>query len=708
MLTYPVLLFNFERSPPLKLSSNFLNKTLPFFVISLLFFIANILIFEEYANGQSISQQNTNIYMRSGIKVSVYKGGDADRAGVKSSDIIIRYGEKDVLDYASYFAAVEFYSKSSSPSVQIVVLRKEGQASIIVPTGELELSLYDQVYHIYKGTIERELKIDTKPFTTVIKEVEEFLDKAVKEKQITYEQSLTLLLDMIPDKASDEENQKRNKILEQVFATHNIRWIRYLGNSFFRDSKRLTAIECLKYCLRSNPLDLYSRDNLYFNYRNLKMVNEIEALATNNIATQDKAKKSDKLNNSKFDQSLLSGIKVIDIYRDCGAREYGLKDWDIIFKYGDKKIIDQASYFMARKAYKSSSDKTIQLGINRKGQLLTLKIPKEELCINFKDENIQLEAFYDLMSDYNRNSSLECFGLPDPEAEPSRTTKNRAENILAYSEKHKLISDAQLLVAKIAMIPDNGNEADDERRYALLEQLFANYPISFILTAGQENLFERCRFKAAIECFKTYLKHNPKNESVWLNMGVAYNNLQMYDKAQETVDYVLDNKLPLSPYGYSVALRVKALSEMGKKNYRSTIAYVQKGLMLSPSLYQVNLWLLATAKIGDIKQFQILKGVYKKSWSEDYVKNEKYVDAVEVYLLVKDRRIEEARAIANRWKAEQNISRKLKMYWYDYPGGQEIVDIFNEVMESNRSIKDNCLAINGSLSSKTYKSQDNV
>lgn len=52
------------------------------------------------------------------------------------------------------------------------------------------------------------------------------------------------------------------------------------------------------------------------------------------------------------------GLRIIEVYPGSAAERAGLKPMDLIFRYGEFEIVDDASYFAARDAYEKSPGAT--------------------------------------------------------------------------------------------------------------------------------------------------------------------------------------------------------------------------------------------------------------------------------------------------------------------------------------------------------------
>src|SRR6267378_907469 len=70
------------------------------------------------------SQESKERFPGKGLRITeVHEGSPAQRAGLQPMDLIFRYGDFEIVDEASYFAAREAYENSYAAEIPIVVLR---------------------------------------------------------------------------------------------------------------------------------------------------------------------------------------------------------------------------------------------------------------------------------------------------------------------------------------------------------------------------------------------------------------------------------------------------------------------------------------------------------------------------------------------------------------------------------------------------------
>src|SRR5260370_29128712 len=156
------------------------------------------------------------------------------------------------------------------------------------------------------------------------------------------------------------------------------------------------------------------------------------------------------------------------------------------------------------------------------------------------------------------------------------------------------LTPAQILVAKINMIPDDAPAAEIEKQSQMLKELISTQPQSFTEYLGYDIFFEHQRNRPAIECFKRWLQRDPSDVSTRLNLGLAYDRVKMFAEADAAADYVLDNKLGLTEDGHAVAFQVKALAALGRRDFANTLGLTDKAFRADPySSFMMSLWQLS-------------------------------------------------------------------------------------------------------------------
>jgi tetratricopeptide (TPR) repeat protein len=252
-------------------------------------------------SGQEPSIEKVNNARRErptvGLEImNVWKGGTAYGAGLKSMDILLKYGDFKIVDDSSFFKARDAYEeKDESP--ELVVWRNGDVYKVKIAPGKLGMDAIDcnntQLhFHAYidqvnairemeKEVVEREISqggLRTPEQSIMF--ANNLLNDAELKGLLTKSQLLVSRLYMIYDDASPEELQKQAELLKELFATEPISYIEYLSNDvFFKKKRYRTAIECFKFYLQSNPDNVSIRLNMGVAYNHLKMFDEADAAA---------------------------------------------------------------------------------------------------------------------------------------------------------------------------------------------------------------------------------------------------------------------------------------------------------------------------------------------------------------------------------------------------------------------------------------------
>jgi tetratricopeptide (TPR) repeat protein len=378
------------------------------------------------------------------------------------------------------------------------------------------------------------------------------------------------------------------------------------------------------------------------------------------------------------------GLRVLTVEYGSIAQAAGLQKSDLIVKYGDASIVDAASYFAARDAYEKLPPETkVQLIYWHYRDKVVASVSPGRLGIEFMDHGMvayQLDAWIrqlqisDQIPSYYPPSLRAKYTLPPKERllADARATLDRAriEGTLTH---------AQILVDEIRLILDDAPAEEIARQTELLRELTSKYPESFTNFLGYQVFFKNKQNRPAIECYQRHLIDHPDDESVGLNLGVAYNNLRMFNEAEKAIDRVLDNKLPLGQYGYHVAFEAKAEAALGKGNYSESMKYAAKSFPLQPHEWLMGVWLLAAAENGDLDRFYEVLQTCQQALPRDYERlNQQYV-AVEAFALLKSNHPDRATELISKWKNSPEDDYKISS-WTKHPHGTDVVAAWKQLL----------------------------
>jgi tetratricopeptide (TPR) repeat protein len=358
---------------------------------------------------------------------------------------------------------------------------------------------------------------------------------------------------------------------------------------------------------------------------------------------------------------------------------------DVIFRYGDFEIVDDASYFAARETYENGREAEIPIVVWREGKAVRTTVEPGRLGIESNEYSPVAYQFSSLMMRLDAQREIPEY-MRDREFKDSYTPPEKildeARPLIDQAEREATLTPAQILVARIYMILDDASPEDLKRQSEMLVQLISTQPASYVGTLGQKRFFEKNHHRAAIECFKRHLEVHPDDVSIRLNMGLAYYRLRMFAEAEAAADYILDHELKLSAHGYAVAYNVKAMGVLSRGDYNKSIFFAEKAFDIEQCHCDISLVLLAAAQTGDLQKLAEASRKFQQALPEEFEKKKLQLAAVEAYALVKSNQRPRARLLTQEWKDTDRVEGRLKAYWKIYPGGS---DIWNNWIELTRN-----------------------
>jgi tetratricopeptide (TPR) repeat protein len=357
---------------------------------------------------------------------------------------------------------------------------------------------------------------------------------------------------------------------------------------------------------------------------------------------------------------------------------------DLLARYGEYDIVDDAGYFAARNHYEAKRAGTVEITVWRGVHRMTAKVPTGWLGVmTTENDPVSLE-FHSLMNRLNAMREIPEYMLDREfkgqfEEGPTKIIE-KARQLIDKAERESSLTPTQILVARIYMVLDEAPAAEVEQQSKLVAQLLATQPANFIEMIGQDKFFEDKRYRPAVACMKLHLAAEPDDVSARLNMGFAYNHLGMFEEAAAAADYVLDNRLRLSEHGYVVAYQVKALAALGLKDYQKSIQFAEKSFALNRETFDISLLQLAAAQKGDLQRVRAAKIRFQEVLPAKYIEKKLQVDAIEAYALLKSNQRAEARELVLKWKDLDRADGKVVNYWKLYPGGLDVANAWADLM----------------------------
>jgi tetratricopeptide (TPR) repeat protein len=384
--------------------------------------------------------------------------------------------------------------------------------------------------------------------------------------------------------------------------------------------------------------------------------------------------------NASAQQGPTKGLRITDVNPGGPAAEAGMQSTDVIVMYGDAQVVDAASYFVARERYQKSSQGKIEITYWRGRDKAVAQVLPGTLGIRFDDFNpgaYELEALMQRL-----NAMIEAPAYLT-EAQAARASQSRAklldeiEAAIQKASGEGLLTPAQILVARINAIPDDSPAPAIERQSAMLKELMANQTRGFIEWISYEVFFKHKRYRAAVSSYQKVLETNRADAGSRLNLGIAYNHLEMFAEAETAADYALKQYGGLTQHGYVVAFQVKAGAALGLREFAKAADYAQQSFEVDPpSGYPMLLWLLAAAQTGDMGKFYDAVTASQKRLPSDYSISRARIDMLEAYVLFKNGQLEKAQTLARKWATDETNAT----YWQQFPSGADVVKVSKQLV----------------------------
>ena len=357
------------------------------------------------------------------------------------------------------------------------------------------------------------------------------------------------------------------------------------------------------------------------------------------------------------------GLRIMKVNQGGAAEQAGLKPMDIIFRYGDFELVDDASYFAARDAYEQRRDSQVSLAVWRGDKALKMMVATGKLGIESNEYNPVTDQFRSLMYEFDGQREIPEYQR-DHEFKDSLTPPEKilaeAKQLIDKAEQEGTLTPTQVLVARIYMIPDDASPEDLKRQSEMTAQFIATQPLSYVANLGQDDLFEMKHYRPAVECLKRYLETNPDDVSIRLNLGTAYYRLRMFAEAEAAADYVIDNQLGLAPHGQGVTGFVKAIGVLGRGDYAGSMFFAQKSFDVEPHYSAIALVMLAAAELGDLQKLEAASRKFQRELPQEFAKRKLALAAVEAPRPGQEQPTSRARALVQEWKDTDRIEGRLK------------------------------------------------
>ena len=344
----------------------------------------------------SSSQQTGQSPPKRGLQITqVFPDSPAETAGLHTMDVISTYGEFEIVDDATFFAAKNHYQEKHIPTVEIVVWRGLTRMSAQVRSGWLGVSskdydktsqefmslmmdinaqreapqyLIDRGVFKFEGTQEQDLS-----------KAKALIDQAERDGTLTPAQILLYRIYMILDDAPAEDQERLEDLLRELIASQPPNYIEMLGSDkFFKDKRYRAAIACFKEHLKTSTDDVSIRLNLGVAYNKLAMYNEANSAADYVF--------EHKLGLSEYGQSVGYQVKA--------TASMGLKDYGTGIEYAKKAFTIEPRFYPVS---------LIQLAAAETGDLQLLEATAQQFRRTAPEEYEKMLIYSDAVKAYALN-----------------------------------------------------------------------------------------------------------------------------------------------------------------------------------------------------------------------------------------------------------------------------------------------------------------
>ena len=379
------------------------------------------------------------------------------------------------------------------------------------------------------------------------------------------------------------------------------------------------------------------------------------------------------------------GLRVTEVFPDSPAAAAGIQTMDVITKYGEFDIIDDAGFFAAKNHYEQAKVPTVEIVVYRASIQMSARVSSGWLGVQANDNDKVSQQFLSLMTRINTMRQIPEYQL-DREFkgqfnESPAKILEKAKALIDEAERAGTLTPAQILLDRIYMILDDAPIADQQRQAVLLRQLIATQPLNYIQMLGNDKFFETKHYRPAIACFTEHLKKESDDVSIRLNLGIAYNAVGMYEEGEQSADYVFEHKLGLSQFGHDVAYQVKAVAALGLKDYQEASQYAEKAYAIEPTFYPISIMLLAAAQKGDVRGVDRVSQLLEEGNPEQFFAKKLQLDAAKAYALSKANQTDKARTLVRKWKDLDRSTGKVIECWHVIPGGSDLSTNWSELMQ---------------------------
>jgi tetratricopeptide (TPR) repeat protein len=371
----------------------------------------------------------------------------------------------------------------------------------------------------------------------------------------------------------------------------------------------------------------------------------------------------------------LAGLKIVEVTPNSPASRAGLKYGDVLIAYNKRPITNQDEIeavmgYYERQHNRTGQPKNAELSLYRDGDMAvkTLQVPIGKLGIWTREWTFAGAFVEDAIVDRDNYAAAEKYA-----------------NEAAASGQY---TDDQVLHMRMLCV--NNEKDGDNIRQIQVDKLYAKYPAEKLTLFGNYDLLHHKRHRAAAAVFERYLKINKVDVSTELNLASCYTEMDKYDEAEALINRVLarpasDRNAP-SEYGMSVLSNIRAKIYMGRRDYDRAMEGFKAALDRYPGDSYYLLAYLYCAAMRDIGgdnrgKFEDAYRLMSSQSGETEALMGYHLAALRAFILVKQNRPADARAMVARWKDSEDAKRYIPIFWKRFPEGQQIIDNWNALAQ---------------------------
>jgi tetratricopeptide (TPR) repeat protein len=371
----------------------------------------------------------------------------------------------------------------------------------------------------------------------------------------------------------------------------------------------------------------------------------------------------------------LAGLKIVGVAPNGAAAQAGLKYGDVIIAYNRRPITTEEEIYEVMRLFNRQQDQTkkpatAELSFYRDGDMTvrTIRVPMGRLGIYTREWTFAGDLVEDAIVHRNDYASAQKYA--DKAARSGNYT------------------DDQILHMRMLCL---NNERDgDKIREVQVDELYRKHlPEKLRLFANYDLLYNK-RYRAGAAIFDRYLKINRGDVSTELSLASCYVEIEKYDEADALLARILtrpkDDENAPTEYGLSVLSIIRAKIYLGQRQYGRAQERFQAAFEHHPDDPYYTLGFLYCAARRDIggEKAGEFEAAYRMVSAQSPETEELigyHIDALRAFVLVKQRRISAARAIADKWRDSSDARQYVPIFWRRFPDGVEIIDTWNLLLD---------------------------